>query len=126
MLRRELKAKGSDIKVLDRAITVAEIRKIAARNGLTAQLDRVAETAGREVSRVIRKNLGPFAAILVLIVIAFVVGGYILDNQRFRFPLAEETPMRINVELDTAQAVTPGPGPDRAGRRRARSATSAT
>ena len=62
------------------------------------------------MSRIIRQNLGPFSAILVLIVIAFIVGGYILDNQRFRFPLAEETPMRINVELETAQAVTPGQG----------------
>jgi phospholipid/cholesterol/gamma-HCH transport system substrate-binding protein len=62
------------------------------------------------VSRIIRQNLLPFAAILVLILIAIVVGGYILHNQRFRFPLAEDTPMRINVELDTAQAVTPGQG----------------
>jgi phospholipid/cholesterol/gamma-HCH transport system substrate-binding protein len=62
------------------------------------------------MSRVIRKNLGPFVAVLVLIAIAFVVGGYILENQRFRVPLAEETPMRIYVELETAQAVTPGQG----------------
>ena len=62
------------------------------------------------MSRVIRQNLGPFTAILVLILIAIVVGGYILDNQRLRFPLAEDTPMRINVELDNAQAVTPGQG----------------
>ena len=62
------------------------------------------------MSRILRQNLGPFSAILVLIAIAFIVGGYILDNQRFRFPLAEETPMRINVELETAQAVTPGQG----------------
>jgi len=62
------------------------------------------------VSRVIRQNLWPFLAILVLVVIAFVVGGYILENQRFRFPLAEDKPMRIHVELDTAQAVTPGQG----------------
>jgi phospholipid/cholesterol/gamma-HCH transport system substrate-binding protein len=62
------------------------------------------------VSRVIRQNLGPFSAIIVLILIAIVVGGYILDNQRFRLPLAQEKPMRINVELDTAQAVTPGQG----------------
>ncbi|MBW3607767.1 MAG: hypothetical protein KY463_05330, partial [Actinobacteria bacterium] len=62
------------------------------------------------MKRTIRQNLWPFSAILVLIAIAVVVGGYILDNQRFRFPLAEETPMRIHVELDTAQAVTPGQG----------------
>jgi phospholipid/cholesterol/gamma-HCH transport system substrate-binding protein len=62
------------------------------------------------VSRIIRQNLLPFAAILVLILIAIVVGGYILHHQRFRFPLAQDAPMRINVELDTAQAVTPGQG----------------
>ncbi|CAN5123986.1 hypothetical protein BH20ACT16_BH20ACT16_11450 [soil metagenome] len=60
--------------------------------------------------RVIRKNLGPFSAIIVLVAIAAVVGGYILDQQRFRFPLAEDKPMRINVELDNAQGVTPGRG----------------
>ena len=62
------------------------------------------------MSRTIRQNLGPFSAILVLILIAAIVGGYILENQRFRFPLAEDAPMRINVELDNAQAVTPGRG----------------
>lgn len=62
------------------------------------------------MSRVIRKNLGPFSAIIALVAIAAVVGGYILDQQRFRFPLVEDTPLRINVELDTAQAVTPGQG----------------
>jgi phospholipid/cholesterol/gamma-HCH transport system substrate-binding protein len=59
---------------------------------------------------VIRKNIGPFSAIIALIVIAAVVGGYVLDNQRLRFPFVEDKPMRINVELDTAQAVTPGQG----------------
>ena len=40
VLRAELKRKGSDVKVLDRAITVDEIRRIAARNGLTGQFER--------------------------------------------------------------------------------------
>jgi len=62
------------------------------------------------MSRVIRKNLGPLAAIIVLVAIAVVVGGYILNEQRLRFPLVEDKAMRINVELDTAQAVTPGQG----------------
>ncbi len=62
------------------------------------------------MSRVIRKNLGPFLAIIGLVAIAVVVGGYILNEQRLRFPLVEDKPMRINVELDTAQAVTPGQG----------------
>ena len=40
VLRNELERKGSDVKVLDRAITVDEIRRIAARNGLTGQFER--------------------------------------------------------------------------------------
>jgi phospholipid/cholesterol/gamma-HCH transport system substrate-binding protein len=62
------------------------------------------------MTRIIRKNLGPFVAIIALVLIAVVVGGYILHNQRFRFPFVEESTMRINVELDNAQAVTPGQG----------------
>jgi len=46
VLRRELKAKGRDLKVLDRAITTGEIRKVAARNGLTAQLNRAIKRLG--------------------------------------------------------------------------------
>jgi len=46
VLRRELKAKGRDLKVLDRAITTDEIRKVAARNGLTAQLNRAIKRLG--------------------------------------------------------------------------------
>lgn len=41
LLRRQLKLEGSDTKVLDRAITLDEIRRIATKNGLTKQLDRV-------------------------------------------------------------------------------------
>jgi phospholipid/cholesterol/gamma-HCH transport system substrate-binding protein len=62
------------------------------------------------MNRAIRKHLGPFTAIVLLIAIAAVVGGYILHEQRLRFPLIEDKTMRINVELDTAQAVTPGQG----------------
>ena len=62
------------------------------------------------MSRVIRKNLWPFLAIVGLVAIAVVVGGYILNEQRLRFPFIEDKPMRINVELDNAQAVTPGQG----------------
>jgi phospholipid/cholesterol/gamma-HCH transport system substrate-binding protein len=62
------------------------------------------------MKRVIQKNLGPFLAIIGLVAIAVVVGGYILHNQRLRFPLVQAKPVRINVELDNAQAVTPGQG----------------
>jgi phospholipid/cholesterol/gamma-HCH transport system substrate-binding protein len=60
--------------------------------------------------RIIRKNLRPFLAIAGLVVIAIVVGGYILNEQRMRFPFAEEEPFRLNVELDNARAVMPGQG----------------
>ena len=60
--------------------------------------------------RVIRKNLGPFGAIALLVVVAALVGVYILGQQRFRFPFVDPNPVRINVELDNAQAVTPGQG----------------
>jgi phospholipid/cholesterol/gamma-HCH transport system substrate-binding protein len=62
------------------------------------------------MTRTIRKNLGPFTAILLLIALAAAVGAYILNEERFRFPLAEDKPFRINVEFDNAQAVTPGQG----------------
>jgi phospholipid/cholesterol/gamma-HCH transport system substrate-binding protein len=62
------------------------------------------------VSRVIRKNLGPFAAIVVLVALAAIVGVYVLGEQRLRFPLVEPSPFRVNVEFDNAQAVTPGQG----------------
>ncbi len=62
------------------------------------------------MKRVIQKNMGPFLAIIGLVGIAIVVGGYILNEQRLRFPLLEDKPVRINVVLDNAQAVTPGQG----------------
>ena len=62
------------------------------------------------MKRAIRKNLGPFVAIAGLVALAVVVGGYVLTEQRLRFPFIEAKPMRVNVELDNAQAVTPGQG----------------
>jgi phospholipid/cholesterol/gamma-HCH transport system substrate-binding protein len=58
----------------------------------------------------IRKRLGDFAAILALVVIAAGVGGYILANERLRFPFIQEAPFKLKAELQTAQAVTPGQG----------------
>ena len=46
-MRRLLKLQGHDTKVLDRSITLGEIRDIAARNGLTKQLDKALARAGR-------------------------------------------------------------------------------
>ena len=47
VLRAELKRKGSDIKVLDRPITIDEIRAIASRNGLTKQFERALKRHGK-------------------------------------------------------------------------------
>jgi phospholipid/cholesterol/gamma-HCH transport system substrate-binding protein len=62
------------------------------------------------VRHAIRKHLGDFLALIVLFVIAVAVGGYILDQQRLRFPLVEEKPNRIEIELADARAVIPGQG----------------
>jgi phospholipid/cholesterol/gamma-HCH transport system substrate-binding protein len=58
----------------------------------------------------IRKRAGDFAAVIVLFVIAVGVGGYILANQRVRFPLIQQKPFELQAAFSTAQAVTPGQG----------------
>jgi hypothetical protein len=47
LMRRMLKAHGQDTKVLDRPITVAEIRQLAARNGLTKQVNQALRKIGK-------------------------------------------------------------------------------
>lgn len=49
-------------------------------------------------------------AVLGLLVLAAGIGGYILSQQRLRFPLIESTPKRVEVELENAQSVQPGQG----------------
>lgn len=58
--------------------------------------------------RQVRKNLTPLAAIVGLIAISVLVGGYILVHQRLRLPGNDYYP--IQVEMPTAQAITPGQG----------------
>ena len=58
----------------------------------------------------IRKHSGDFAALIVLFAIGIAVGGYILSNQRLRFPLVEEKPLELKAEMSDAQAVIPGQG----------------
>ena len=58
----------------------------------------------------IRKHFRALLPLIGLASIALVVGTYILANQRLRFPIVEEEPIRMKVELPTAQAVTPGQG----------------
>jgi phospholipid/cholesterol/gamma-HCH transport system substrate-binding protein len=58
----------------------------------------------------IKKNLGNFAAIIGLIVIAAAVSFYILNEQRVRFPFLEPKPFELKAEFSTAQAVVAGQG----------------
>src|SRR6185503_5907584 len=63
-----------------------------------------------QVRRAIRDHLGDFIAIIVLFTIAIATTGYILSNERLRFPYVEDQPYRVKVELSDAQAVTAGQG----------------
>lgn len=62
------------------------------------------------MKKALKDHLGDFVAIIALVVLAAGIGGYILSNQRLRFPLVEEKPYVVKVELDDAQAVQPGQG----------------
>jgi phospholipid/cholesterol/gamma-HCH transport system substrate-binding protein len=58
----------------------------------------------------IRKHLRDFLAVVGLLVLGVAVAVYILSQQDFRFPLVEEKPKRVALELENAQAVQPGQG----------------
>jgi phospholipid/cholesterol/gamma-HCH transport system substrate-binding protein len=58
----------------------------------------------------IRKHVGDFLAIVALVVFAAGIAGYILSQQRLRFPLVEERPKSVYAVLSDAQAVQPGQG----------------
>jgi phospholipid/cholesterol/gamma-HCH transport system substrate-binding protein len=62
------------------------------------------------VKRAIREHRGDFLALLALLTVAAIVGGYILENQRLRFPIIEPEPFELKGTFETAQAVTPGQG----------------
>jgi phospholipid/cholesterol/gamma-HCH transport system substrate-binding protein len=61
------------------------------------------------VKTAIRKHAGHFAAVVGLALVAALVGGYIVHNQRMRFPW-EGKPFELQAAFSTAQAVTPGQG----------------
>jgi phospholipid/cholesterol/gamma-HCH transport system substrate-binding protein len=62
------------------------------------------------MKRAIREHWKDFAAIVGLLVITVAVAGYILTNERLRFPFISSSPYTINAAFSTAQAVTPGQG----------------
>jgi len=66
------------------------------------------------VRHAISKNLREFIAVIVMVLIALVVGGYILSNQRFYLPawvpVLGTDFFELKGEFSTAQSVTPGQG----------------
>ncbi len=62
------------------------------------------------MKRAIKSHSGDFAAIIVLLILAIVVSGYILNHERLRFPFIQSTPFTVNAEFQTGQAFTPGQG----------------
>ena len=62
------------------------------------------------MKRAIKSHLRDFVAIIGLIVIGVGIAGYILSNQRLRFPLVQDAPYRIWVETQNARGVIPGQG----------------
>ena len=62
------------------------------------------------MKRAIKTHAGDFAAIIVLILLAIVVTGYVLSHERLQLPLIGTSQYSINAEFSTGQAVTPGQG----------------
>jgi phospholipid/cholesterol/gamma-HCH transport system substrate-binding protein len=62
------------------------------------------------VTLAIRKHWKDFLAVIGLSLLGVGVAVYILSQQDFRFPLVEDTPKKVSLELENAQAVQPGQG----------------
>ena len=58
----------------------------------------------------IRKHWKDFLAIFGMAIVGIAIGVYILNQQSLRFPLVQEKPKQIEIELSNAQAVQPGQG----------------
>jgi phospholipid/cholesterol/gamma-HCH transport system substrate-binding protein len=58
----------------------------------------------------IKTHLRDFLVVLGLLVLGVGIAGYLLSQQRFRFPLLEDEPKRVEIELQNAQSVQPGQG----------------
>ncbi|HEX5910086.1 MAG TPA: MlaD family protein, partial [Thermoleophilaceae bacterium] len=62
------------------------------------------------MKRALRTHLRDMIALGAMVALGLGVAAYILSNQRLRFPLLEEKPVPMWVELPNAQGVTPGQG----------------
>jgi phospholipid/cholesterol/gamma-HCH transport system substrate-binding protein len=61
------------------------------------------------MKRAIRTHFKDFIAMIVLLVVSVLVAGYILHEERLRFPW-QSSPFVINASLSSGKAITPGQG----------------
>src|SRR5947209_19489527 len=61
------------------------------------------------MKRAIRTHLKDFIALLVLLLVSVGVAGYVLHEERLRFPW-QSSPLVINAALSSGKAITPGQG----------------
>jgi phospholipid/cholesterol/gamma-HCH transport system substrate-binding protein len=62
------------------------------------------------MSLMLRRNLRALLLVFAMFALGMGIAAYILSNQRLRFPLLEEAPIKLSMELANAQAVAPGQG----------------
>jgi phospholipid/cholesterol/gamma-HCH transport system substrate-binding protein len=62
------------------------------------------------MKRAIKNHLSDFIAILLLLVLAIGVSGYIVSKERLKLPFVTQPTYSINAAFNTAQAFTPGQG----------------
>ena len=58
----------------------------------------------------IRKHIRDFVALIAMFAVSLGVATFILTQERFRFPIVEEKPWKLEAEFSDAQGVMPGQG----------------
>lgn len=58
----------------------------------------------------IKSHTRDFVAVIGMVVLAIGVAAYILAHERLRFPLIQDAPKQVWVEMENARGVTPGQG----------------
>ena len=62
------------------------------------------------MTRAIRSHMRDFIAVVGVFALAVAIGGYILSEQRLRFPVVEDKPFQVWMEVQNAAGVMPGQG----------------
>jgi len=85
-----------------------------ARNGANGANAAAYEDRGRGIGDQIRRYRSSFIAVIVMILAAAVIGGYVLSNERLTlpcgFPVIGQCNFTLKAYFETAQALTPGQG----------------